>query len=129
MSSEANIGTAVLDLFAFFDALSDLKRASQKVDSFKTCDGRTHAVEAVFEDAVGRKAGLQKTDKGYRIVSDCHGLTPEQLKKQTESIQQVVQRYSHRKVLSQLQKEGYTVAEEQKQADGSIKLVVRKWSA
>jgi hypothetical protein len=129
MSSEASISTMVLDVMAFFDALQDLKRAQAKCDSFKTSDGVEHEVEAVFDDGLGRKAGLQKTAKGYQIVADCHGLDAGQRKKQAESIQQVVQRYSYRKVVEQLKREGYTVAEEQKQGDGSIKLVVRKWSA
>lgn len=129
MSSEADISPLILDVFAFFDALSDLKRATRKAESLKTSDGQTHKVEAVFTDGAGREAGLQKTEKGYKIVSDCHGLTPEQQKKQTESIQQIVQRYAYRKITAQLQREGYSVAEEQKQEDGSIKLLVRKWSA
>lgn len=128
MSSRADISPLILDLLSFFDALSDLKRATAKVDSFRTSDGQTHQVEAVFDDGTGRKAGLQKTDKGYRVVADCHGLSPQQQKAQTESIQQVVQRYAYRKVVAQLQREGYSVAEEQKQPDGSVRLVVRKWS-
>ena len=129
MSSRADITPLILDVWAFFDALSDLKRAQTKVDSFTTSDGHTHKVEAVFEDGAGRKAGLQKTDKGYKIVADCAGLSPAQQKKQQESIQQIVQRYAYKKVVAQLQKEGYSVAEEQKQGDGSIKVVARKWSA
>lgn len=129
MSSEASLAPMILDVMAFFDALGDLKRATAKAEALRTSDGVTHEVEAVFEDGTGRQAGLRKTAKGYQIVSDCHGLTPAQQKKQAESIQQVVQRYSYRKVVQQLQREGYTVAEEQKQGDGSIKLVVRKWSA
>jgi hypothetical protein len=128
VSVEACIAPLILDVFSFFDALADLKRAKREAASFKTADGVTHEVEAVFEDGFGREAGLQKTDKGYQIVADCHGLSAEQQKKQADSIQQVVQRYAYRKVVAQLQREGYSVAEEQKQADGSIKLVVRKWS-
>lgn len=129
MSSNADITPLILDVWAFFDALSDLKRAQEKVDTLKTSDGQVHKVEAVFDDGAGRKAGLQKTEKGYKIVSDCAGLTPVQKKKQDQSIQQIVQRYAYKKVVAQLQKEGYSVAEEQKQGDGSIKVVARKWSA
>lgn len=128
MSSHADISPLILDVLSFFDALSDLKRAVAKVDELRTADGQLHKVEAVFDDGTGRKAGLEKTDKGYRVVSDCHGLSPAQQKAQQQSIQQIVQRYAYRKVVSQLQREGYSVAEEQKQPDGSIKLVVRKWS-
>lgn len=129
MSSEADITPLILDVFEFFAALGELSRSSRKCERLTTSDGRTHQVEAVFTDALGREAGLAKTAKGYTIIADCHGLSAEQRKAQTESIQQVVQKYAQRKVLKQLQAEGYVLAEEQKQADGSIKLVVRKWSA
>ena len=128
MSAEADITPVILDLFEFLDSLTDLKRATRRAAELKTSDGRSHKVEAVFTDAVGREAGLQKTDKGYKILTDGHGLTPEQCRTQAASVQQVVQRYAHRKALKQLQAQGYTVAEETRQADGSIKLLVRKWS-
>lgn len=128
MSSQADITPLILDLFEFLDALGDLKRASKRCDTLKTSDGRTHKVEATFQDALGREAGLQKTEKGYTIITDCHGLTTEEQKKQTESVQQIIQRYAQKKVLKQLMAEGYVVAEEQKQQDGSIKMLVRKWS-
>ena len=127
MSESASIGPLINNIMEFLAALGDLRRATAKAESLKTSDGQTHRVEAVFEDGIGRKAGLQKTEKGYRVVADCHGLSAEQVKKQSESIQAVVQRYSYRKVVKQLQAEGYAVAEEQKQADGSIRLVARKW--
>ena len=129
MSSHASVSPLILDLLSFFDALSDLKRVVDKSAALEMLDGSRHEVEAVFDDGAGRKAGLQKTDKGYAILTDCAGLSAAQQKAQAQSIQEVVQRYAYRKVISQLQKEGYSVAEEQKQADGSIKLVARKWSA
>ena len=129
MSSEASIAPLIRDAAEFLLALGDLAMSAIEAKRLKTSDGRTHEVETVFTDGVGRKAGLQKTDKGYRIVADCQGLSAAQVKKQTESISQVVQRYSYRRVIQQLQSEGYAVAEEQKQPDGSVRLVARKWTA
>lgn len=128
MSSEASILPLILDIAEFVAACAELKRATRKVEQLKTSDGRVHKVEAVFTDGLGREAGLQKTGKGYRVIADCQGLTPEQAKTQIRSISQVVQRYAYRKVLQQLQSQGYVVAEENKQPDDSIRLVVRKWS-
>jgi hypothetical protein len=128
MSSQANIGTLIMDVAEFFDALADLKRAARKAERLRTSDGALHRVEAVFDDGLGRQAGLQKTEKGYRVVADCHGLSPEEERRQAASIQQVVQRYAYRKVLRELQGQGYVVAEEEKRPDGAIRLVVRKWS-
>ena len=129
MSSHCTIAPFFYDIGMFMEALKDLKIASRKIAELKTSDGKTHKVEAVFEDGVGRLAGLAKTEKGYQLVTDSQDLTAEEAKKQNESIQQVVQRYAYRKVVKQLQAEGYQVAEEQKQADNSIRLVCRKWSS
>lgn len=127
MSAEADITPLILDVIEFFGALIDLGRTHKKVQEFATSDGRVHKVEAVFKDGLGREAGLQKTEKGYRVVADCHNLTPEQTKKQNESIQQIVQRYAYRKVVKELQGQGYVVAEEEKRPDNTIRLRVHKW--
>jgi hypothetical protein len=38
------------------------------------------------------------------------------------------QRYAYRKVLSEVRKRGFSVAEDETLEDNSIRLVVRKWS-
>jgi hypothetical protein len=129
MSSQASIGTIISDLQEFFSALSDLNCAYRKVERLKTSEGRVHKVEAVFRDNLGRQAGLQKTDKGYQIITDCEGLSPVEAQQQRESVQQIVQRYAYRKVLKELQAQGYVVAEENHQPDNSIRLLVRKWAS
>lgn len=128
MSAEALVVVAVMELAELIGSLSDLKREHREANEMKTSDGQTHSVDIIFKDAVGRDVGVQKANNGYKIISDCHGLSKEQIKKQTESVQQVVQRYAYRKVLKELQAQGYTLAEEEKRPDKSIRLVVRKWS-
>ncbi|MBI5624846.1 MAG: DUF1257 domain-containing protein [Elusimicrobia bacterium] len=129
MSETADLAVSFDDLASFIGALADIGRDLVKSYELATSDGVRHPVEAVFDDGVGRKAGIRKTAKGFAIVKDCHGLTPAQRARQDKSVSQVVQRYSYRKVVKQLQSQGYTVAEEKNQADGSIRLVARKWEA
>ena len=127
MSGEADIAVTLDDIAAFIGAIEDLGRGIANLFSLTTSDGQKHKVEAVFDDGVGRKAGIKKTAQGFAIVKDCHGLSPAQKATQDKSIKQVVQRYSYRKVVKQLQSQGYAVAEEKKGTDGSIRLVARKW--
>lgn len=129
MSSHFTIGPFIWDISMFMKALDDLKIATEKLDELKAGDGSVHKVELAFKDGAGRLAGLEKAEKGYRIITDSQGLSPEQAKKQAESVSQIVQRYSYRKVVKELQAQGYAVAEEQKEADNSIRLVCRKWVA
>lgn len=126
MSQEASIAPLIMDIFALLATCEELGRAQRKVEQFKTADGRTHKVEAVFTDGVGREVGVQKTEKGFMLIPDCAGLSPEQQKKQTQSIQQVVQKYAYKKVVEQLKRDGYTIAEEGRKGE-DIRLVARKW--
>ncbi|MBI4678466.1 MAG: DUF1257 domain-containing protein [Elusimicrobia bacterium] len=127
MSAGTDVQITLQDIEEFCGALADLGRGIANLFSLTTSDGQKHRVEGVFDDGVGRKAGIKKTDKGFCIVRDCKGLNPAELAAQDKSIKQVVQRYSYRKVVKQLQSRGYTVAEEKKQADGAIRVVARKW--
>jgi hypothetical protein len=128
MSAEASVAVDIMDLVELVASLRDLHREYRQAREMQTSDGKTHSVEVVFKDAAGRDVGLQKSGDGYRVISDWQGLSDEQTKKQNDSIQQVVQRYAYRKVIKELQAQGYMVAEEEKRADQTIRLVVRKWS-
>lgn len=126
MSQEASIVPLILDIITLLSTSQELGHAQRKVDSWKTHDGQTHKVEHVVSDGTGREFGLQKTEKGFKLLTDCHGLTPEQQKKQTASINQIVQKYAYKKVVEQLKRDGYTIAEEGKKGE-DIRLVARKW--
>lgn len=128
MSSEVSIGVSVIELVELIGALRDLKRMEREAKEMRTSDGETHQVDLIFKDGLGRDVGVQKSGDGYKLIPDCHGLSKDQMKTQSDSIQQVVQRYSYRKVLKELQAQGYTLAEEEKRSDNTIRLVVRKWS-
>ncbi len=41
----------------------------------------------------------------------------------------VTQRYAYQTVVSQSNKQGFQIAEQQQNQDGSIRLVVQRWSA
>ena len=49
------------------------------------------------------------------------------MKPQEKSVNEIVRRYSQRKVVKELQAQGYSVAEEEKRADGTIRILARKW--
>jgi len=128
MSAEALVVVAVMELAELIASLNDLKREHREANQMTTSDGQKHSVDIIFKDSIGRDVGVQKAGKDYKIISDCHGLSKEQMKRQSESVQQVVQRYAYRKVIKELQAQGYTIAEEEKRPDKTIRLVVRKWS-
>ena len=118
----------VMELAQLAAVLGELRYEYRTAKQIKTHHGEMHSVDMIFKDAVGRDIGVKRTGTGYRLIFDRHDLSKEQIKKQTASIQQVVQRYAYRKVLKELQAQGYMVAEEEKRSDGTIRLIVRKWT-
>ena len=92
--------------------------------------GQIVKVDVVVKDpATGRDIGFQKTEKGdYRIITDSLGLNETQAKAQQDFVKQIRQRYAYNKVLEQLKKQGYIIAQEEKVADNTIHIVARKWS-
>jgi hypothetical protein len=129
MSSHGGIGMEIRFLAELIQSIYDLNRECNELKKMTTTDGKVYQVDLVTTDENGRNIGFQKTEKGdYKIIADCAGLNPEQLKKQRDFVKQIRQRYSYNTVIKQLKDQGYIIAEEEKVQDNTIRLVARKWS-
>jgi hypothetical protein len=129
MSSHGGIGLELLAIGHLIKSIVDLGREYKELQTMQTADGKIYKVDLVTTDENGRNIGFQKTEKGnYKIIADCAGLNSEQLKKQNNFIKQIRQRYSYNKVIEDLKKQGYIIAEEEKVQNNTIRLVARKWS-
>lgn len=128
MSTSIDITTLIADFATLLETLSELKHAAKEMREFRTTDGCSHSVDLVVRDSVGRQIGFQKQKNGaYKAILDAHGLSSEDQKKQMNDLKKITQRYAYKKVVRELQAQGYSVAEEEKRADGAIRLLVRKW--
>lgn len=129
MSSHTSILTEIMDLIELKNTLNNLEAKFKEATMMQTKDGAVHKVDVVIQGPNGRDIGLQKTKKGdYRFVTDCAGLSKEQLDKQKKFINTVKQKYAYNKVIGEFKKQGYIIVEEEKVKDNTIKLVARKWS-
>jgi Protein of unknown function (DUF1257) len=129
MSHFSNIKTKIRNVESLTAALTDLgidwKTGSQPVRGYKG-DSRTAAV--TIEQDNGYDIGFcANGNNEYELVADL------QFWQQNWSVDrflsQVTQRYAYHTVLTEATKQGFQVAEERNQQDGSIKLVVQRWSA
>ena len=128
MSHFSQIKTQLRDLTALTSALSDLgidwKDGPTDVRGYK---GQTQSAAVVIEQDNGYDVGFSWNGNAYELVADL------QYWQQPISVQgfinQLTQRYAYHTVLSQTTCQGFQVAEEQKQEDGSIRLVLQRWSA
>ncbi|MBO3462093.1 DUF1257 domain-containing protein [Aetokthonos hydrillicola Thurmond2011] len=128
MSHFSQIKTQIRNLESLKDALGDLgidwKEGPSEVRGYR---GQTHAAEITVEQDNGYDIGFKWNGKEYELVADL------QYWKQNHSVEgflrQVTQRYAYHTVLKETANAGFQVAEQKQNQDGSISLVVQRWSA
>ncbi|MEM9264704.1 MAG: DUF1257 domain-containing protein [Cyanobacteria bacterium P01_F01_bin.13] len=129
MSHFSQIKTKIRNLPALQAALTDMgtdwKAGPQTVRGYQ---GKTETAEVVIEQDNGYDLGFKlNADTGdYELVADM------QYWQQSLSVDgflnQVTQRYAYHTVLSETANQGFQVAEHQTTKDGSIRLVLQRWS-
>jgi hypothetical protein len=95
-------------------------RAEKKL---RTADGASHDVDYVVKDGeveVGVKVD-KKTEKVTLIPKDCDAGPGKAL------AGRIAQRWAYSKAVGELKRKGYAVAKEEKQADGSVRVVMQRW--
>jgi hypothetical protein len=128
MSHFSNIKTQIRNLTSLKAALSDLgmewKEGSHPVRGYQ---GQTREAQIVVEQDNSYDIGFSWNGNEYELVADL------QYWQQPSTVEgflrQVTQGYAYHTVLNESAKQGFQVSEAQKNADGSIRLVVQRWSA
>ncbi|AFZ14904.1 protein of unknown function DUF1257 [Crinalium epipsammum PCC 9333] len=128
MSHFSNIKTQIRNLTSLKAALTDMgidwKAGPQPVRGYR---GQTRNAEVVIEQDNGYDIGFSSNGKEYELVADL------EYWKQPLSVEgflnKVTQGYAYQTVLSETTKQGFQVSEQQNNTDGSIRLVVQRWSA
>ncbi|MDH6059073.1 DUF1257 domain-containing protein [Chrysosporum bergii ANA360D] len=128
MSHFSQIKTQIRNLDSLKDALSELginwKPGPGEVRGYR---GQTYPAEVTIEQENGYDIGFRWNGKEYELVADLQywqqGLSVDGF------LRQVTQRYAYQSVVKETTRAGFQVTEEQKNQDGSIRLVVQRWSA
>lgn len=128
MSHFSNIKTKIRNLNSLKAALKDLnvdwKDGSGTVRGYK---GQTHEAEVVIEQSNNYDFGFCWNGSEYELVADLQywqqPLTVDGF------LRQVTQRYAYHTVVESTTAQGFSIAEQSNHEDGSIRLVVQRWSA
>lgn len=128
MSHFSNIKTQIRNLNSLKAALSDLgidwKEGPSPVRGYQ---GQSQTAEVVVEQDNDYDIGFSWNGKEYELVADLQywqqPLTVDGF------LKRVTQRYAYHTVVEETAKQGFHLAEQQKNEDGSIRLVVQRWSA
>jgi hypothetical protein len=128
MSHFSNIKTQIRNLNSLKDALQDLEIAWKPgPHPVRGYQGQTRTAEVVIEQENDYDIGFSWNGSEYELVADL------QYWQQAWSVEgflnRVSQRYAYHTVVNETAKQGFQVSEHQKNEDGSIRLVVQRWSA
>ncbi len=129
MSHFSQIKTKLRNLSSLQAALTDLgtewKAGPCAVRGYQ---GQTEVAELVIPQDNGYDIGFRRNadTKDYELVADLQywqqPLTVEGF------LRQVTQRYAYNTVITESQRQGFQLTEEQVQSDGSVRLVVQRWN-
>lgn len=128
MSHFSNIKTKIRNLDSLKAALNDLdvdwKDGPAIVRGYK---GQTHQADIVVEQNNNYDFGFSWNGSEYDLVADLQywqqPLTVDGF------LRQVTQRYAYQTVVQETANQGFNITEQAKNQDGSIRLVVQRWSA
>ena len=128
MSHFSQIKTKIRHLNSLEAALTDLgidwKPGLRQVKGYR---GQTRNAEVTIEQENGYDVGFSWNGNEYELVADL------QYWQQPWSVDgflnRVTQQYAYHTVVQETAKQGFQIAEQQKNEDGSIRLLVQRWSA
>lgn len=128
MSHFSNIKTKIRNLDSLKAALSDLdidwKNGPGIVRGYQ---GQTVKADVILEQENNYDVGFNWNGNEYELVADLqywqNPLTVEGF------LRQVTQRYAYHTVVNETVNQGFAITEQEKNQDGSIRLVVQRWSA
>ncbi len=128
MSHFSQIKTQIRNLSSLQAALSDLgvdwKSGPCDVRGYR---GQVCQAEVAIEQDNGFDIGFSWNGQEYELVADLQywkqKLTVDRF------LSQVTQRYAYHTVVNESTDRGFQVTEQQKNSDGSIRVVLQRWSA
>ena len=127
MSHFSQIKTQIRNLSSLQAALTELgidwKSGSKMVRGYQ---GQTRNAEITIEQENGYDVGFAWNGKEYELVADLqYWQQPWSLE---GFLRRVTQSYAYHTVVKETARQGFQVTEQQQNQDGSIRLLVQRWS-
>jgi hypothetical protein len=123
MSQSTGILIVVQGVALLVQVIAELGLEKVEQRRMQTADGGTHDVDYVLKEGraeVGVKID-RKTEKVTLVPKDCDAGPGKAL------AGKIAQRWAYSKAVGELKRKGYAVAREEKQADGSVRVVMQRW--
>jgi len=128
MSHFSHIKTKLRNLGTLQSALTtlgiDWKAGPTDVRGYR---GQTHRADVVIEQDNGYDIGFAWNGTAYELVADMQYWA--QNGSVDRFLNKITQQYAFSTVMQETEKQGFQVSEQDKNADGSIRLVLQRWGA
>jgi hypothetical protein len=134
MSHFTKCALKMTNLQAIKKALADMQLKFTEAEDNQSVNVRGYRgdkLQAAISIDMGRyDVGIVKSqDNTYEVTADWWGVETTKGVSEAEFQDQLAQRYQYHNVKQACEEKGYAVEEELNEEDGSIRLVVRKWSS
>lgn len=132
MSHFTTVETKIHDLICLELALKDLNYAYSKAEAeqhvtVKGYLGQTTEATISIHASKTYDIGVKVTATGCSFVADWWGVETTRGVTEKEFVSAVKQRYAYHKVMQEIKKKGWTLAEEEVAEDNHIRIRVRSW--
>ena len=124
MSEVVTMTVPIIGLAELLQTVVALSLVQSSAESFETQDGTTHSVDLVLSDEAGTRVGVKIDAKSGEATFITHD---ERDRRGSALIGRIAQRHAYSRVMEELKRKGYQIAREEKERDGSIKLVAQRW--
>jgi hypothetical protein len=124
VSQSVELAIVVYGMAELLQAVVESGFSHEDQKEFRTEDGLTHAVDLVVKDGKGVRVGVKVDERTGQATFVGHDGRDQRA---TALVHRIAQRYAYSKTLEELKRKGYQVAREEKQKDGTIKLIAQRW--
>ena len=124
MSQNVRVQTVVQGFAGLIQAIVETGLEYVETKRHVAADGKQHAVDLVVTDEQGTQVGVKVDAKSGTATFVGHEGKD---KRVTALANRIAQRYAYSRVTEELKRKGYQIGKEEKQKDGSIKLVAQRW--
>jgi hypothetical protein len=120
MSQVIELKIIVSGMAGLMEAIAEAGLECTRQKTFESGAGK-HAVDLVVTDEQGTQTGVKVDARTGEATFVGHG------EKAGALANRVMQRYAYSRVVNDLKRKGYQIGKEEKQKDGSIRLVAQRW--
>ena len=124
MSQSVELDVIIVGIAELIEAIADSGLRHERARELRTEAGEVHPVDLVVTDEQGTQVGVKLDQRSGRATFVGHERAD---RSATALVNRISQQYAYSRALAELKRKGYQITREEKQRDGTIKVVAQRW--